>query len=554
MSDASKNAASAATGAAHRYRASADFTNLHAFSPLSSRSARPSSMMFEQGTPLKSTHETQVYDNWLKDLSHYQKTLEEMYSASLDQNFKEELGAIEQWFRVLSEAERTAALYTLLQQATQVQIRFLIMVLQEKARADPMSAVLSPANFNKDAMSQNMNSAMQQLSLGKHSPSPSLLRTEEQGNRAISQMFPDAAAALANQRAELQRKRSLFVPGQASVSTPSIDLTLAKSLKDDAVKSPWTPSFRKTLDGPERPKSAEPTKTAFPRSASLSMGTPLRSQRTDLNATSMPYSPFDSAAPSGSWASMTNTPATAMFPTESRQSDALQQRLAAVNQSMMADGAVNGSPRVVLESDVRKFRRATPKSPAGDLLSSAHGSPIMMYDDDGQLMSPQAAQQYASPLVQRMNASPANASTPLMPILGNARASSLSMASGAMSSWTMSPGSNASFMFPTSSPAQTARDGSFSPEVEGGRRRSSATKQVEDPTDPKLLADIPAWLRQLRLHKYTDNLKDLRWQELVHMSSDDLAAKGVSAQGARNKLLKSFGEVLEAVKSGKLKE
>lgn len=69
-----------------------------------------------------------------------------MAAASLDQSFKEELGAIEQWFRVLSEPERTAALYSLLQSSSQVQIRFFITVLQQMARQDPMNALLSPAN------------------------------------------------------------------------------------------------------------------------------------------------------------------------------------------------------------------------------------------------------------------------------------------------------------------------------------------------------------------------------------------------------------------------
>jgi hypothetical protein len=87
-----------------------------------------------------------------------------MAAASLDVNFKEELSAIEQCkylfkpctlrfiqhsfhqgFRVLSEAERTAALYSLLQHSTQVQIRFFITVLQQMARSDPMTALLSPA-------------------------------------------------------------------------------------------------------------------------------------------------------------------------------------------------------------------------------------------------------------------------------------------------------------------------------------------------------------------------------------------------------------------------
>lgn len=86
-------------------------------------------------------------------MQSYENTLEEMESASLDQNFKEELGAIEQWFRVLSEAERTAALYSLLHQATQVQIRFFITILQQMARNDPMNAFLSPANLDKGILS-----------------------------------------------------------------------------------------------------------------------------------------------------------------------------------------------------------------------------------------------------------------------------------------------------------------------------------------------------------------------------------------------------------------
>ncbi|KPV75568.1 uncharacterized protein RHOBADRAFT_14195, partial [Rhodotorula graminis WP1] len=69
-----------------------------------------------------------------------------MAAASLDANFKEELSAIEQWFRVLSEAERTAALYSLLQSATPLQMRFFITILQQMARQDPVSAaLLSPA-------------------------------------------------------------------------------------------------------------------------------------------------------------------------------------------------------------------------------------------------------------------------------------------------------------------------------------------------------------------------------------------------------------------------
>lgn len=88
---------------------------------------------------------------WIADIDQYEATLEEMAAATLDQDFKDELSAIEQWFRVLSEAERTAALYALLQQTTQVQIRFFIQVLQQMAKSHPVTGMLSPANYGERA-------------------------------------------------------------------------------------------------------------------------------------------------------------------------------------------------------------------------------------------------------------------------------------------------------------------------------------------------------------------------------------------------------------------
>jgi hypothetical protein len=74
-----------------------------------------------------------------------------------------------------------------------------------------------------------------------------------------------------------------------------------------------------------------------------------------------------------------------------------------------------------------------------------------------------------------------------------------------------------------------------------GRRGSS--KPPEDPTDPSLLQDIPSWLRSLRLHKYTDNLKDMNWPELVELDDKALEDRGVNALGARRKMLKVFEQV-----------
>ena len=131
-------------GTGHHLRASADMSAFSS-SPLSARGIRPASeMLYNQ------SQQSQAYDQmdkaaeqWLADIEQCENTLEEMATATTDQDFKAELTAIEEWFRVLSEAERTASLYALLQQATKVQILFFIQTLEEMLRKHPMPGILS---------------------------------------------------------------------------------------------------------------------------------------------------------------------------------------------------------------------------------------------------------------------------------------------------------------------------------------------------------------------------------------------------------------------------
>ncbi|ODQ65616.1 hypothetical protein NADFUDRAFT_78337 [Nadsonia fulvescens var. elongata DSM 6958] len=79
---------------------------------------------------------------------------------------------------------------------------------------------------------------------------------------------------------------------------------------------------------------------------------------------------------------------------------------------------------------------------------------------------------------------------------------------------------------------------------------SAPRKNKENVYDAELLGDIGAWLRNLRLHKYTDNLKDLTWMELIQLDDKALEERGVNALGARRKMLKVFDEVKEASEAG----
>lgn len=134
-------------------RASADVSGFSS-SPVASRAIRPSSEVYygQPGTLNSQDDVERAAQQWLSDIDQFETTLEEMAVATLDQDFKDELSAIEQWFRVLSEAERTSALYALLRQTTQVQIRFFIQVLQQMSKNHPMSGMLSPNNFGEKGM------------------------------------------------------------------------------------------------------------------------------------------------------------------------------------------------------------------------------------------------------------------------------------------------------------------------------------------------------------------------------------------------------------------
>jgi hypothetical protein len=65
-------------------------------------------------------------------------------------------------------------------------------------------------------------------------------------------------------------------------------------------------------------------------------------------------------------------------------------------------------------------------------------------------------------------------------------------------------------------------------------------KRDEEDFDPQILSDVPAWLRSLRLHKYTPNFEGMKWQEIVGLDEAALEKQGVAALGARRKMLKTF--------------
>jgi len=646
--------ASRALGSGHHLRASADMGAFSASSPLAARGIRPlSDVYFNQLQANASTSTPEdaaekAAQQWIADIDQYETTLEEMAAATLDQDFKDELSAIEQWFRVLSEPERTAALYALLQQTTQVQIRFFIQVLQQMAKSHPMSSVLSPAAFGeKDPMSSRMNDAMNKLNVegsrgsfgfgSKPPPSPGgAKRMSVLDPATIKSMFPDAASAIEDQKAEFQ-KTTGNAPKSNRNSTIGDRNSYVGLSEDDHKKTgsqggipagPWRNAGASSSTTESQPPIGRPKSSSSqapmgqfglaqppPQAGGLrnsSRPFPLQSDNNisaqTANENSNPLNTFNGMPlltpmpPGASWASMTNTPMVSTFNHQAQGASHADMVAAATFQKLQALSTVNS--RIQLD-DVRKFRRArsqegnngpsigVAQGPLSPAMAGYPSNNILMTNEHGQILTPEQAallqQQQIAALQGRRSrpSSPGIAITgpvgmgPFSPQYGpgmnlhphqtngylaanspNGGAGGLAGLNTGLAGLSMSgyPGGSGAFAPGSYGGMQGAgniNEGYLSDASEIMRGRSprgrrGSSKPPEDPTDLSLLKDVPNWLRTLRLHKYTDQLKDTPWQELVQLDEAGLEGKGVAAKGARTKLLKVFEQVREAQAEGRL--
>ncbi|KAH7001790.1 hypothetical protein EDB80DRAFT_752287 [Ilyonectria destructans] len=590
---------SRAIGSGHSLRASADMAALSGPSP-SSR-IRPSSDFYGQTQqnqgPGGSEADSQdkIAQQWIADIDQYETTLEEMAAATLDQDFKDELSAIEQWFRVLSEAERTAALYALLQQTTQVQIRFFIQVLQQMGKNHPMSGVLSPASFDKDPMSNRLSDAMNKLnvesarnSMSRNSAISSSKRHSGLDPSTINAMFPDAAAAIATEKAKFTQqtgnppssnRNSTAMDPRTSMTAPA--LTAPQDSRDVVSANPSSPwasgsgdqsGTKGTNSQPPMGQFVQPTPASGLRSPRPQLSNNSAIQSTTLNApdknpADLPLlSPYN--AGSGNWASMVNTPMAASFNAANAAGTQADMVANATAMKLAALSTVNN--RFALD-DVRKYRRARsndgsgngqpPLSPGPQGINLT-GTNVVMINEHGQVLSREqlmAIQAQQSLGLGGQRSRPSSPGLAMQPGIAHMAPFASPQNNGFLSAYDgTSPLMGGGI--PSVNLGQMGMGGhegylsDHSDMVRGrsprGRRGSS--KPPEDPTDPTLLQDIPSWLRSLRLHKYTDNLKDMKWTELIELDDKALEDRGVNALGARRKMLKVFEQVKDAKADGKL--
>lgn len=430
-----------------------------------------------------------------------------------------------------------------------------------------------------DAMSKLSTGDRSSIGLGRPPPSPGAKRNSGLDTTTINRMFPDAAAAIAKQKAEFTditgiapaSNRNSTVGDRSSLAAPTISAPEENSRKENAAApaSPWNegqqPGARPKSSGQHQPMGqfSQPPPSAGLRSPRLPLSSDGGNVQSttlnapDQNAANMPMlSP--SYAPGGSWASQLSTPMVSNF---NGQQGASQADMVANATAMKLAALSTVNNRINLD-DARKYRRArssegqggagnAPLSP-GLLGGQVPNANFVMTNELGQVLTPQQA---AALQAQQLAAIQGRRSRPNSP--------GLAMQGQGVGPMNFASPQNNGFLAADYGAPPLVNNGlaglnlsqfgigvggeghpgyiSDHSEINRGRSprgRRGSSKPPEDPTDPTLLQDIPSWLRSLRLHKYTDNLKDLKWQELVELDDEGLEKRGVNALGARRKMLK----------------
>lgn len=433
------------------------------------------------------------------------------------------------------------------------------------------------SNRLSDAMNKlNVDSA--RTSFARNSTISTTKRHSGLDPSTINAMFPDAAAAIATEKAKFTQqtgnppssnRNSAAIDTRAPLGTPGLGPTQENRDASSGGGARWGPAGGDQQGskpaGPQTPMGqfVQPPPSAGLRSPRPQLGSNTNIQSTTLtapekNPADLPLlSPYQ--ANSSNWASMVNTPMTANFNTNpaNTQADMVANATA---MKLAALSTVNN--RFALD-DVRKYRRArsndagaaaqNPLSPPPQGINLP-GTNVVMINEHGhvlsrdQLLAIQAQQNMALGGQRSRPSSPGLAMQPGLPPMSATFASP--QHNGFLAAYDgSSPGLPSGIgALNLGQLGMAGHEGYLSDHSDINRGRSprgrrGSSKPPEDPTDPTLLQDIPSWLRSLRLHKYTDNLKDMKWTDLIELDDKALEDRGVNALGARRKMLKVFEQV-----------
>lgn len=311
--------------------------------------------------------ESKVIDKWFRDLTLYEGTLSQMNASQVDDSFKEELLAIQGWFQVLSEKEKTTALFSLISNLNSEQIKFFLTVLQQMANKESIGLGVSadkekPGGFGT---SPKLQKKLSNLSIstslglaGPRSADPTMAVNDQDsyfpGMNVISPMLPTAPSRPSRRLYDRYSNPGIEEPETA---TP-LD-TVRHSLGSTNPISPMHSYANSTMNGGMQPIIQRPSTPADEAISSADWS---------INAAYNSAFPITTGASSG--AIMANVPVS--HPPNLTKS---QQNMEATSPLLMGDLAFR--PLSLVTPHVQKYSGSSKPSPTRARQSSSPTS-----DDD----------------------------------------------------------------------------------------------------------------------------------------------------------------------------
>ncbi|KAJ1799024.1 Flap-structured DNA-binding and RNA-binding protein [Coemansia sp. RSA 2399] len=553
------------------------------------KSARPASEIFFANAqhPLpKAKH----IDRWFESLSQFDDMLEDMAKVSLDPVFKDELTSIDQWFAVLTEPERTAALYSIMQHCSDLQVRFFITILQQMLRIDQDPEAAAEAIESSSIQNAERHSIAVQGAYAKHQANQQYLH-----QHAPMRMSYDGAPAYAGGAGlragnssgvsmlsgspGLQRTAGWAGNSHANLSSDNllvgsagkfvVDQQRPRSSNHDAdISSDW-----RAVRAGSGSAVGSPTTDQFPhhhhlhhhQQQQLGIGAVGSSRRQSSNLLAQhssltPRASIDLEPKDFRWSSLTDNPEP-IGNMGTEHGSATHSHMLGANMNRTSGIAARRSVNSRLSIAVKSPRDTMQVQQQQQQHIAASLAQLTMGPSGSNTASSPLAGTFAQQQNQNRGMYAPNPAGSGGRIHGSSNGSAGNAAIPRSSTPTLSGFSRTVLHGSATSaghhlnhhPALVqGAQSSAGPKAQQPQQQQQQQQQIlqqqqqlPELVDLELVKDIPAWLRSLRLHKYTDCFANMSWTDVVLLSDEQLQAKGVSALGARRKMLKVF-EVVQA--------